>query len=458
MLFVLATEALLPLFPNDFFPYLRIGEEIIKTGHIPATEFMTYTQFGNPAVYLYWLPSIMFFGLYKLGGATLTTIVSIFCTGAFYSFLWLSLRKLNISRLTTGSVLVFLAVSGAAYFPARPQLLAYPLFGLAILVILSWQNGENRLLWLLPLIALLWANIHGSFIVLFLLLIPAIVFGSGNRKRLVFFAVISLLSTLINYYGLDLWASALSMVDNPSIKLFSAEWGAPANQDLPSYIFFMTLLLIPLLTAFTKPRIKIIYWIWYVGFGWMALTSLRYTIWFLPFEVIILSMLLDPFVEKKLQNSNHFQNRTINMVIGICLLIAPFAFVPGVRNHWWKESPPIFSSTTPVEAAQWLEQNPQLPGNIWSDFNYSTYLAYALPQRKLFMTNRFEDFTITQLEEDQRITSAKYNWRSILEKYKINLVMPSILREPDLIMALSSSAEWKEIYRDDRAVIFVRIP
>jgi len=77
------------------FPYVRIGQEIIKTGAIPTTEFMTYTQFGKPVDYLYWLPSIIFMGVFKLGGFTLTAIVRMLCVASFYTFLWLCLRELN---------------------------------------------------------------------------------------------------------------------------------------------------------------------------------------------------------------------------------------------------------------------------------------------------------------------------------------------------------------------------
>jgi len=50
-----------PLPSNDFFPYVRIGEEIVNTGSIPTTEFMTYTQFGKPVQYQYWLSSLIFY-------------------------------------------------------------------------------------------------------------------------------------------------------------------------------------------------------------------------------------------------------------------------------------------------------------------------------------------------------------------------------------------------------------
>ncbi|MBN2088391.1 hypothetical protein JW964_02210 [candidate division KSB1 bacterium] len=456
MMVILSIVALLPLIPNDFFPFLRIGDEIIRTGHIPTTEFMTFTQFGKPADYFYWLFSLMFFEIYELGGVTLTAVFSMLCIGGYYSLLWLCLRELKTGLIPTILILMLIAQVGALFFPMRPQLLAYPLFGFALLVIIRWQKGENRFLWLLPLIALLWANIHGSFIVFFFVLFPALIFGSGNRKRLALFTFISLISTLVNYYGFKVWTNIFSMVNNQSIRIYIDEWKPPVNQGWQLNLFFLGFLLIPVLTAFAKPKIKIVCWIWYLGFGWMALTSVRYLIWFLPFEALLLSMLINPFFDKLLGNSSRFKNRTLNVVIGVCFLILPLTLLPGVREHWLQQSPPVFDDTIPRDATIWLKENPQLPDNLWCDFNYASYFTYELPQRKMFMSNRVEDLSIDLIEDYNHISQATYNWQSLLEKYDINMVIPSVQEQPDLIEALSSAPDWKEIYRDQQAVIFLR--
>jgi hypothetical protein len=456
MMLILSIVALLPLVPIDFFPFLRIGEEIIKTGRIPTTEFITFTQFGNPAVYPYWLSSLFLLGAYKLGGVTLTAIISIICIGGFYSILWLCLRELKTGLITSALIFTFVALVGTLFFTMRPQILVYPLFGLTILIINRWQKGENHHLWALPLIALLWTNFHGSFIVLFFILFPALIFGSGNRNRLTLFTFISLLSTLVNYYGFEVWTNVFSMVNNQSIRLYMTEWKPPVNQGWQFNLFFLGFLLIPVLTALAKPKIKTIYWIWYLGFGWMALTSARYIIWFLPFEALLLSLLVDPFFKKHLGKSSGSQNRTLNLVIGVCCLIFPLTLLPSIRNHWLRQSPPVFEDTVPLEATIWLKENPQLPDNLWSDFDFTSYFSYELPQRKMFMSNRIEDLSIDLIEDNYQIDQATYNWQSLLEKYNINLVIPSIQQQPDLIKALSSSPNWREIYRDQQALIFLR--
>ncbi len=456
MMLMLAIAVLLPLFPNDFWPYVRIGQEIINSGHIPTTEFMTFTQFGEPAVYLYWLPSLVFWGVNKLGGVTLVSVLSALCVGGFYTLLWFCLRELKVGALTSAVVLILTGLVGVNYWATRPQLLTYPLFGLALLAVLRWQYKNDRLIWFLPLAAMLWANLHGSFIVLFFLLGPALIFGGGHRKKLLLVTTLSLAATCINYYGFGLWTNMFSMVNSQAIRLFSLEWASPINEGWQANLFFATILAIPVLTAFIKPKINLLYWIWFTGFGWMALSTVRYGVWFLPVEALLLGMILSPFISRHLEGKDRFQNLGFNRVLGLLLLLFPITLLPGLRATWWQQAPPLYSATTPVEAVIWLKANPQYSDNLWSDFTYSTYLTSALPERLLFMTNRFEDFPIEQFEDNKHIAKADHDWQLLLDHYSINLLMPSIEYQPDLIAAALASPVWKEVYRDDQTVIFAR--
>ncbi|MRS02469.1 hypothetical protein EG832_04465, partial [bacterium] len=66
--FIYIIVVLMPLEPSDYWTYLRIGDQIARTLAIPTTEFMTYTSNGQPALYSYWLASLLLFGIYKSGG------------------------------------------------------------------------------------------------------------------------------------------------------------------------------------------------------------------------------------------------------------------------------------------------------------------------------------------------------------------------------------------------------
>ena len=270
------------------------------------------------------------------------------------------------------------------------------------------------------------------------------------------FSSIALITTFLNYYSFNIWLYVFRMVNSAVIQLHISEWQPPVNQGWQMNLFFGGLLIIPVLGMIFKPKIKMVYWVWFLGFGWMALTSIRYLIWFLPFYALILSKSIDPLIKRINVKTERFQNRSLNILFGIALLLFPMTLLPGVRQQWLNNPSPIHNHLTPVEATQWLKQNPQLPDNIWSDFNYATYFTYELPQRKLYMSNRIQDVTDDLLADYVQITNAVYNWPQLLEKYQVNTLVLDIENQPNLIEAIQSSMKWDEMYRDQKSIIFTR--
>ena len=456
LMMVMVIDVVVPIYPNDLWPYMRIAEEILKSHAIPTTEFMTYTQYGQPASYLFWLPSLMFLGVYKLGGAALISVLSSLCLAVYHLFLWLTLREHKVSPLTAALAIGFSILVSINGWSVRPQILVFPLFGILLFLLARWRNGNTKLLWLLPVIACLWANFHASFIIFFFLTVPALLFFRGNRKRLGIFVALSLLATLINYYGFDLWKGMFGMVDNATIRQFSAEWIMPTNEGWQQNIFFFTLLAVPLIAAVSKTRLHLLDWVWYIGFGWMAVTTIRYQFWFMAVVVLVLARLAAPTLDPWYQRIRILQNRSINLALSVILLLVPIAFLPGIRGLWWSTATPVFQDTTPIRAAEWLKTQPQLKGELWSHFNYNTYLTYGLPERKLFMTNRFEDFPVQQFKDNNIISFAKPGWEAVVDDYGINLILASREENTDLLTALSAGTGWHEVYSDDTSIIFAR--
>ena len=447
---------LMPLEPSDYWTYLRIGEEIQRTGSIPATEFMTYTSGGQPAVYSYWLSSLLLLAISKAGGFCLTALVMGACVTIFYAFIWLCFRELKISPIASSLLLLVSALMGSNNWSTRPQNFALPLFGLCLLILLKWQHKHDRLLWLIPLLGLLWTNLHGSFILLFVLLISALIFGEGSRKKLSWVTMVTLAVTLMNPYGFRLWTHTLGMIGNDLISTYSFEWQPPTNQGWQMNLFFGSLLLIAFVTAFTQVRAQKLWWVWFLGFGWMALSSTRYVLWFSVIVVLLLAQLASPWLQRFLDRRTIFTNGTFNIVIGIAVLTASLAFLPGIRQRWWSSAPHNVTDTTPVAAVQWLKSQPDLPDHLWANWVASIYMSYALPERKVWITNRIEDFEEQIFLDNQFLMRASYDWQAILDHYGVNLLLLDRNYNQPLIQVVSESADWQQVYEDDLNLIFSR--
>jgi len=103
-----------------------------------------------------------------------------------------------------------------------------------------------------------------------------------------------------------------------------------------------------------------------------------------------------------------------------------------------------------------MEEHPLLPGPLFAEYTFSSYLTFALPSRPVWIDNRFNAYPPEHWEKYQQISSAKPQWESLLDEDQVNLLMLSLHTQPTLVQVVETSSQWCEQYRDDDAVIFSR--
>lgn len=456
LLFLLPIAMFLSITPHDYWFYVRIGKDILETGAVPVVDTLSYTFPGRPIFYQPWLSAVIFWLVHEAGGAALTFLLKGMCIALAYGLIWILTRDAGTTDPRLAALLVIvMGYSTSGNWSVRPQLLAYPLFALVLYILWHWQNGGARLMWMLPLASLLWANLHGSFILAFVLMGSALIFGAGDRKQLAVWFGVSLLAGLINPRGVFVWQFVSDMLTSPSDQLFATEWRPPVNAGWQMNIFFAWLLLLPPLAAISPRRLSRLEWIWLIGFGWLALSGLRYVIWFMFILTVFSGALLTAL--GKTQTILVESNPKLNYALGAVLLFLPLMMLPGLRESWWREAPPPYhQATTPIAATEWLADHPDLPGPLFAEYTFGSYLAFALPSRLLWIDNRFNAYPSGHWETYQKITSADPGWDSFLDKDGVNLLFLSLHTQPVLAGAAGGSTRWCEQYRDPDAVIFSR--
>jgi len=457
VLFIALTIAfLLPVTPQDYWWYLRVGRDTLTSGAVPRLDTLTFTQVGTPVVYHSWGAAVLFWLVYRLGGLTLTVLLRGVLLAAAYSLVWLTARRAGAGRLVSALVLLAAVLTSSNNWSMRPQLFAYPLFALALFLLYRWQAGEKKTVYWLPLISLMWANLHGSFVMLFLLVGAALLFGRGNRRALALAFAGVLAATLVNPRGFGAWTYVFNSLTVQSSQQFSAEWHPPVNTGWQMNLFFLWLLGLPLLAALSPRKLDRLEWTWFLGFGFLALWGERYVIWFVLILVVLTACLIADW-EKKYLKEAKLGPPALNLTLSLIFVLFPLAFLTGLRGHWWKQAPPA-TENTPLAATKWLAAHPDLPGPLWSEIGFSSYLEFALPERPTWIDTRFEIFPVEQWQQYRSITYARYDWENLLDATGANLLMVSMQYQPDLLSALTTSPAWCELYRDEVAVIYQRTP
>jgi hypothetical protein len=458
LLILLPIAFFLAITPHDYWFYVRIGKDILESGAIPRVDTFSYTYPGRPIFYQPWLSAVLFWWAHSLGGATLTFLVRGICIGLAYSLIWALMRHAGTGTKLATFLTILLGLSSSMNWSMRPQMFAYPLFALMLWALWHWQNGRPKLLWTLPVATLLWVNLHGSFILAFILLGSALLFGTGDRKKLVPWFVLSLFATLINPRGIFVWEFVSQMLSSPSDQLFATEWRPPVNEGWQMHIFFGWLLLFIPLAVLSPRRVCLLEGIWFLAFGWLALSGLRYVIWFMFIMAVLTGALVAELwksfrAEPVVGNANP----TFNYALSALILLMPLMMLPGIRESWWKDSPaPYHEMTTPIAATEWLAAHPNLPGPLFAEYTFGSYLIFALPSRLMWIDNRFNAYPPEHWQKYQTIASAQYPWEKLLDVDKVNLLMLSLHTQKTLVAAVAASDVWCEQYRDQTAVIFLR--
>ncbi len=445
----------LSIAPNDYWWCLRVGHETLANGAVPATDTYSWTQYGKPIVYQPWLACVALWLTYDAGSALLSYIVRGLLIALAYGMLWYLARQESGPHVAS-VLIILMGFATCGNWMMRTQLFAYPLFAACLYCLYRWQQGNNRLLWILPVATLLWSNLHGSFILVLVLAGTAFVFGKGDRKSLFITGVLMLLATLVTPYTLNTWRQVVFMLGNPSDQLFSVEWFPPTNEGWQANIFFGWVLVMGPLVALSERKFSLMEWVLFLGFGWLALSGVRYIIWFMFILAILTARLVDSATKHKLDPAIKVNSPVMNYILAGLFLLLPALSLPGFRENWLPEPPPVYSTSTAIDAVKWLQEHPDLPGPLWNDFAIGSYIIYALPARPPWLDPRFFVYPPEQMETYQKINHALYDWEDLLQKDGVNLLLLSVENQENLIEAVGKSDQWCEQYRDTFAVIFSR--
>jgi hypothetical protein len=453
---LLFIAAMLPVQPHDYWWYLRLGKDVFATGAVPIEDTFSSIQAGAPVVYQSWLSAVLFWLIYKAGEIPFTIFFVVLLIGFVYAMLWVMMRQSGVGPRLAALIALLAGLSGSNNWGVRPQLFTYALFIGILWILLKWQEREDKFLWLAAPIGLLWANLHGSFILLFILAGLAFVFGVGDKRKLALVALVTLAVTFINPRGYILWQNVIETFTSPGIRNLSPEWLPPLNEGWQMNIFFAWLILLVPLAAFARKHLTAYDWMLFLVFSWMALSGLRYVVWDLFIISILTARLMPKMVIDWFDQPPEVKAPAVNYGLSFTLLLLPLLLLPGIRESWWKGAPPALDPQTPVTAVNWLADHPELPGVMWNDVVFGSYLIHALPSRPVWIDTRIQvAYTTEQAKDYLFVQSARPGWDDFLEKKGVNLLILTHTQSA-LIAAVEDSSQWCEEYRDEYAFIFSR--
>ncbi len=463
-----------PITDSDLWWHLATGRYIIENREIPVEDFYSYTNAGIKWIDHEWLSQIIFYAIYDRMGLSgvvlLKAMLAIIGLGLLYKrSLLLSGNFFALASLATATEL-----SRGAWVE-RPMMFTFAFLSLTLFFLESHAKGQHDKLWILPIFVAVWANLHGGFItgILVILIYSIGFFWSGERhksKNLLIVAFVSTLAALFNPYTYRGVLYPFQYAQQSIHARFIMEWQSPTFHTLT--LFEIMLLLV--IVMFAKHRVDNTHLLLIVTFTHLALFAERNISLFalvsapiiFAYTEKVIAGAIDPNYATKKFDLPLIAKGLARMKIkkdlarGILNTFIPafsYAFVALALSFFWyyhfaqENAFDVTPASFPEGAVEFLAvEEPK--GNLFNIYHWGGYVIWKLyPKYRVFIDGRadvYGDFIYEYLS----VHRIEPRWREILKKYDVKVILIPTNHPIDVL--LRESADWKEIYRDEIAVIY----
>jgi hypothetical protein len=455
--------------------HIRAGEYIIQTLSIPRKDIFSFITPPINWTAHEWLSEVIMATIHNRFGLNGVVIFYSGLIALAYYLLSRILRRLNVN-IFISLILITLAITASMlHWPARPHIFSLVMVVVWYNLLDIYQDRGKNLLYLLPLSMMLWVNLHGGFIVGFLLLA---IYGAGNlvmsfygektdkevaRRRwwlILGISLISLAASLINPFGYHILLFPFGLVSNGYLMDRVSEFLSPNFHGLEIFPFKFLLLSIIALMASSHRRVNVIEIILLLFFINMSLYSARYIPLFAVIVTPIAARLAEQLLDaSKIKMSNWLRRSNTNFAaidsqakgcFWPSLAVIAMIIILAVRSY-----PEItFDERTKPIAAVAFMQKEHIPGNMFNNDEFGDYIIYAAwPEYRVFFDGRSDMYGVERLKEYERISRFEPDWESVMKKYNMNW----IIFDADSVFSryLYDRKDWRLIYADKVANIFV---
>lgn len=447
---------------SDMWWHLKIGQIIWSTHAIPLTDIFSYTTHHQPLVPQEWLAEATIYGAWKWGGFSGLMFWLCFFAGALVvaGYVLCSLYSGNSKVAFLGAIAIWFFASVG--YSIRPQIIAYLLLIAELVLIHLGRTRNPRWFFWLPILFAVWINCHGSFILGIILegvFLFASLFsfqmGSLGSKRwdprtrgmLSWATILSLAALLLNPGGIRQILYPFDTMLNMHILFESVqEWAPLRMSDAGGVALLAVLLCCFLLVAARRAELFFNELLLLAMGTWLAVSHMR--------MLIVFGILAAPILSRQLSNSWDGYDAKEDRIwpnavmIGLSLLVAWAAF-PG-RGNLEKQ----VEDQSPVKAVEYIHAN-HLTGPMLNEYNFGGYLIWAAPEYPVFIDGRTDIYEWSGvLREFGRWAMLQEDPNALLQKYRIGFCL--LARQSPMAYVLPLLHDWKLVYSDDNAVIFVR--
>ena len=454
-----------PMTDPDVWWHLRTGQWIVEHRALPTTDpFSSFGQ-GKPWVAYSWLFELLLYGLYRafgLSGIIVYTISFVMAiTAAIYALVSAgTYRLVHAAALTTCGL-----VALEPLMSPRPWLFTILFSALELNILRSVRRaGHTRLLYWLPPLFLIWANVHLQFVYgLFILAVAAIAplgeqllrrdfswagLASAFNKPLWLTLAGCALATLCTPHPLGLYQSLIAISRQAGVYRYISELQSIPFRSLMDWIVLL-LTAGALFALGWRRETKLLPYLLLLAGLFLSFRAVR-DLWFVVLIALwIISASPSTVARRREYNFISARTASTSAVVAVGLICA--ITLSRLSNAALEQQ---LAKRFPVSAAQFITER-GYPGPIYNSFDWGGFLIWRLPQLPVSLDGRTNIYGDERIERAMRTWGGAHDWKADPELSAANVVIAPL--DSPLASLLSCDSRFEKVFEDEVAVVYIRI-
>ena len=473
----------IPVIDGDAYWHIHAGETILDTGSVPKTDPWSIVGEGLRWTSQDWGSNVLHALGWRVGelGPSVLSIGFALLVVAALALLWWGFKRRHPTAGWLGRI-VWLAAGLIVAGPTlgvRVQVVDLT-FGAAVLACLWAFEADRRWRWLvaLPLLTLVWTNLHAGWPLVFLLGGAVIVGEAADRLlgrgsplpwadlgRLGAALAASVPMIAINPNGVDLYLYPLRTSSIAAHRDFVSEWQPPDPGTFigQAFIVFTVLFVLPALWIGLR-RLRAADLLTMVGLTVMIALGARF-------------LLVAPLDRRNRRPGARARARRVRPGPSLpadprpprhpalawrrtrrsTAVLVAVAVLAGLAVTWARVAPSVqadmIADNMPVAAVDWIIEND--PGDRpFNMYSWGGYLGLRVPEDPIYIDGRSDIYGDAPIREFADAVYLRSDPQVLFDKYEIDYV----LFGTDQLLAgwLEDSSAWDRVYADRLAAVWIR--
>ncbi len=446
------------IYDTDYFWHLRVGEFIFINKRIPVNDIYSWYGIKHNLDWFSheWLSELFLYTNYRLFGHIGNIVFVAIAMSLIILILYITNKDNFFKNIYFSFAWFLLFIVGMNLWAVpRPQIFSFLLTTISMYILNKYRNEDTKAIWILPIISLLWVNLHGGSSALLFVLIGITIFSGlfdftflkvravklplYKVKLLVMNLILCIGTATINPKGFRMLAYPFINMADKFVLTTIDEWRCPDLKNIGDFPIFLIIGVVIITLMIVKEELDLFDIIITLAFTYLTLKSIRFEALLLPAVTPIMLKYIPGARKTDIVSDLKYpmMAMTVFLIFISITTVSSLTKSPIDRIH--------MPSEKSVEVIK-IER----PERILNYYTWGGYLIYK--DAPVFVDGRADLYSNNIYPDYIDIDLIHENFKALLNKYDFDMIIYPKSRR--LALYLEDSKNYKLIYSDETTVIY----